>query len=249
MKKNKYNFLVIVSNHGMGTSYFSSQILELAINNLINVKEPFGGNEQFQPLHFCAKHKNAIFDLDFNKNSKFNLNNKKLQQKFDTSLKWYINHGCEKKQKNIINLAKSLYGKKINDSEFHEKCASLKDYFVNLRKRIIELSNANEIVLSHKIFPGYVNDDFDKVKSYLLKKDVLVVHLKRNYKNARTSNLRRFGNRGADKTDEDWDNFIETEILPNKQKYFQYDVENDLWKSEEVYQSKVEKILKEINNF
>ena len=74
----------------------------------------------------------------------------------------YINHGCVKKQKNIINLAESLYGKKINDSEFHEKCTSLKDYFVNLRKRIIELSNANEIVLSHKIFPAYVNDDFDK---------------------------------------------------------------------------------------
>jgi len=38
-------------------------------------------------------------------------------------------------------------------------------------------------------------------------------------------------------------------ISPNKQKYFQYDVEKDLWKSEEVYQFEIEKILKEINNF
>lgn len=251
MKKNKYKFLVIVSNHGMGTSYFCDQIRESAINNLINVEEPFGAlylkDISIPPFQFCAKHENAIFDLDFNKNKKFNLNNKKLQFKFDCSLKWFIDYGNSKKQKNIINLAKSLYGKKINDSEFHEKCASLKDYFLNLRKRFIELSNANEIVLSHKIFPAYVNDDFDKVKSYLLKKDVLIVHLKRNYKNSRASNLRRFNS--VDKTDADWDNFIETEILPNKQKYFQYDVENDLWKSEEVYQSEVEKILKEINNF
>ena len=251
MKKNKYNFLVIVSNHGMGTSYFCDQIRESAINNLVNVEEPFGGlfleNISFSEFQFCAKHENAIFDLDLSKNNKFNLNNKKLQYKFDRSLKWYIENGCIKKQKNIINLAKSLYGKKINDSEFHGKCASLKDYFVNLRKRIIKLSNANEIVLSHKIFPVYVDDDFDKVKSYLLKKDVLIVHLKRNYKNSRASNLRRFGP-NPKKPDVEWDNFIETEILPNKQKYFQYDVEKDLWKSEEVYQFEIEKILKEINN-
>lgn len=250
MKKNKFNFLVIVSNHGMGTSYFCDQIQKSATNNLINIEEPFGGlflkNISFSAFQFCAKHENAIFDLDFNKNKKFNLNNKKLQHKFDDSLKWYIDNGCEKKQKNIINLAKSLYGKKINDSEFHGKCASLKDYFANLRKRIIKLSNVNEIVLSHKIFPAYVNNDFDKVKSYLLKKDVLIVHLKRNYKNSRSSNLRRFNS--VDETDADWDNFIETEILPNKQKYFQYDVENDLWKREERYQSEIEKILKEINN-
>jgi hypothetical protein len=261
MIKNKYNFLVIVSNHGMGTSDFCYRIRESAINNLINIAEPFGGCKEYtspdkkqqkwkyRQYHFCAKDENAIFDLDFNKNNKFNLNNKKLQYKFNTSLKWYINRGCVKKQKNIINLAKSLYGKKINDSEFHEKCSSLKDYFVNLRKRIIELSNANEIVLSHKFFPSYVNYDFDKVKSYLLKKDVLIVHLKRNYKNSRASNLRRFKNFNVDEHDEEWDNFIETEILPNKQKYFQYDVENDLWKSEEAYLSEVKKILKEINNF
>ena len=250
MIKTKYNFLVIVSNHGMGTTYFCDMIRNHATNNLVCVNEPFGGlkieETSFSEFQFCAKHENAIFDLDINKNNKFNLNNKKLQYKFDYSLKWYIKYGCVKKQKNIINLAKSLYGKKINDSEFHEKCASLKDYFVNLRKRIIELSSVNEIVLSHKIFPVYVNDDFDKVKSYLLKKDVLIVHLKRNYKNSRASNLRRFNS--VDGTDADWDNFIETEILPNKQKYFQYDVEVDLWKSEEAYLSQVKKILKEINN-
>jgi len=251
MIKTKYNFLVIVSNHGMGTTYFCDMIRNHATNNLVCVKEPFGGlkieETSFEKYQFCGNHYEAIFDLNFKKNKKFNLQNEKLQYWFDRSLQWYINHGCVKKQKNIINLTKSLYGKKINDSEFHEKCSSLKDYFVNLRKRIIELSNANEVVLSHKIFPVYVNDDFDKVKSYLLKKDVLIVHLKRNYKNSRASNLRRFNE--VDETDADWDNFIETEILPNKQKYFQYDVENDLWKSEEVYQFEVEKILKEINNF
>jgi len=250
MKKSKYNYLIIVSNHGMGTSNFCARLKKLATRNLINLIEPFGAlKNRFSPFQFCAKHENAIFDLDFNKNNKFNLNNKKLQYNFDHPLKWYIKHGCVKKQKNIINLAKSLYGKKINDSEFHGKCSSLKDYFVNLRKQIIELSNAKEVILSHKLFPTYVGGDFDKVKSYLLKKDVLIVHLKRNYKNSRASNFRRFGSNPKKSKDVKWDNFIETEILPNKQKYFQYNVENDLWKREEVYQFEVEKILKEINNF
>lgn len=247
----KYNFLAVVSNHGMGTSYFCDQIRNSATNNLVNVEEPFGGlsldNISFPEFQFCAKHKNAIFDLNFKKNNKFNLNNNKLQYKFDFSLKWFIDYADPKKQKNIINLAKSLYGKRINDAKFHSKCSSLEDYLMNLRKRIIELSSVNKIVLSHKIFPAYVDDDFDKVKSYLLKKDVLIIHLKRDYKNSRASNLRRFNS--VDETDSDWDNYIETEILPNKEKYFQYDVENDLWKSKEKYQSEIQKILSEINNY
>ena len=247
----KYNFLVIVSNHGMGTTYFCDQIRSFATNNLINIGEPFGSlflnNISFSRFQFCAKHKNAIFDLNFKKNNKFNLNNNKLQYRFDFSLKRIIDHADPKKQKNIINLAKSLYWKKINDAEFHSKCSSLEDYFINLRKRIIKLSSVNEIILSHKIFPAYVDNDFDKVKSYLLKKDVLIVHLKRDYKNSRASNLRRLNR--IDETDSDWDNYIETEILPNKEKHFQYDVENDLWKSKEKYQFEIQKILSKINNY
>ena len=81
----------------------------------------------------------------------------------------------------------------------------------------------------------------------MLKKDVLIVHLKRDYKNSRASNLRRLNR--IDETDSDWDNYIETEILPNKEKHFQYDVENDLWKSKEKYQFEIQKILSKINNY
>ena len=247
----EYNFLAVVSNHGMGTSYFCDQIRNSATTNLVNVEELFGSlfldDISFSEFQFCAKHENAIFDLNFKKNNKFNLNNNKLQYKFDYSLKWFIDYADPEKQKNIINLAKSLYGKKINDAKFHSKCSSLKDYLINLKKRITKLSSVNQIVLLHKIFPVYVDDDFNKVKSYLLKKDVLIVHLKRDYKNSRASNLRRFNN--IDETDSDWDSYIETEILPNKEKYFQYNVENDLWGSEEKYQVEVQKILSEINNY
>lgn len=249
----KYKFLAVVSNHGKGTTYFCSQLMLHTKKIHIGLAEPFGGTSIYPEYQFCHN-VNGIFDMNLNEGRFFNKPNAKLQYRLNTFIEHFFHiQSPDPSEAPIVNLCRKLKDKPLNDAAFHEKCDSFESYFLLLRKQLAEMSGCQEIVLSHKIFPAYFTSDFSKVESYLLRNDVLIVHLKRDYSNSRASNKKRFNDNGrklfANRNlyeDKAWDEYLESLILPNKKKYFQYDVEKDLWTDEKKYELEIIKILEHI---
>ena len=249
----KYKFLAVVSNHGKGTTDFCRRLIRHTKKLHIGLAEPFGGTKQHPEYQFC-RNVNGIFDMNLNEGTFFNKPNTKLQHRLNTFIQYFLcMKSLDPSEMPIVDLCRELKGKPLNDVAFHEKCDSFESYFLLLRKRLAEMSGCQEIVLSHKVFPVFFTSDFSKVESYLLRDDVLMVHLKRDYSNSRASNKKRFKDNGRKLfsnrnlyEDEAWDEYLESLILPNKKKYFQYDVEKDLWPDEKKYELEIIKILEHI---
>lgn len=183
-------FIVLAGDHGTGSSKFCHFLSKHPC--VVDISEPFSPAEKF-----ASKSGNSAF-FTFNGNFGALRSLHKLKRKVEQGA---ARRGCN-----------ALPFKFLSHVKEHTSLTDLFDDMYEEVAQCVELPREcnGHMVLSHKMFPIYADDNNEYILPYLLSDDRTIVHLQRNEKDRQESMFRRFPHTHPwdGKNVSDWDMFL-----------------------------------------
>ncbi len=194
-RKNLHKFIVLASNHGMGSTTTINFIGEMH-PCIVNVNEGFTFQET---IVGDPKKRKTLFSDD----GAFR-GAGRVPQKFQNKLE-----KNKKRFKEFHINGDELYPKEATD--VLDWFTQLHDNLSSMNKNSIPECNLSHLIIAMKMFPAFVGSNYEMIREFMSSRNTLVVHQTRNYTDSRASNIRRFGgNSGGGPEDEEWDTWLES---------------------------------------